>query len=1519
MSTDRSPSLSASIVPATSGGGGGSSSAAPAAPSAPGGPVKRIKALKPAMTGNARQHVSKHFDIVLAVDFHWTTIPVPPSFGIIPLPLPHPFIGMVFDPMDYLHFDIPIPSFLQEKVGAKSIPMGGSIYVHGRHKATTTTSVMGVLLPFRHISSIPGLYFIVNIPGSPHEGEVYWGSTTVSAQGSELSGSDPQQVLTCWCPPMGLKMLPTMPNKIKKNPLAYFAFYNDVLSMYVQINTGGPVLVGGAFAPHNYTAAEMLMRFAGMALVKGLGKLGGALSKRALTGVNKVLKRAFGTYNPLSKKLCKFGFEPVNFVTGAMFFEWTDFELPGGATLQWNNAWRSDRPYCGMLGNGVYNSYDLYILPDEAAGIAGFNHPSENMVMPLPYIYPGSGMHYDRSQQVAQERPDADTWILLLGQDVYTYKLRKEPAYGAIFRIKEIRYANGARLDFQYQADTGLLALVADDAGRRLELAPNADHTKVEAVYYRYKNINDLMVRYEYDEHDNLVRVFDPAGKSIDFEYDAQNRVVKRTNRNHISYFWEYDAEGRVIHTGGANGFQEGRLEYFPSLGYNKVHYHNGKTELYFYDENDLVYKEVDALGGETWYQYTRYNERKMIASPEGRMTGYEYDERGNVVTYYNPEGEAYTYAYNTLNQITERIEPSGFKETWTYDEAGLLQEHNLNDENKTTYYYEAGTRLPASCTDTQGRAVDWQYNELGLLVSERDSSGIQRSWQYDNYGRMILFSPEPMKIISWQRDDMGRVVRYKDIGQDVISLAYDAYELPVYASDGKEEWTLEYTPMGSLSKQVRRNLRRVGDIQTLLFSYDAYDNLRAIRNEKGEHYTFVRNANDEIIEEKGFDGIHKQYIRNRDGFIIKTLLPGGKQVYHDYDLSGRLTYSKYDDGYWEAFRYGRSGLLESAENPASSIAYKRNARGQVIQEIQGEHTINYSYDALGNQVALNSSLGANQQQEYNALGFQTLIRADVGGQQWSAAIKRDVEGRELHRNMSGGIAATFDYDHEGRPVSQKVQVRTGSALHKQYSWHSNSKLASCLNLLTGGKVNYSYDSSGNLAAALYDNKDINYKNPDETGNLFRTPNRSDRVYSKGGRLLKDDSWYYRYDEAGNLVHKSKRNINNLAPVSGQGPTGENTPRQWAWATTDALFDNGESQVQPLAEAPPGAPEWHNGDWLYTWNDIGTLQSVKDPQGQTTRFEYDALGRRTAKITGDTLHRYIWDDNVLLHEWSYPLQDRPQLVIDENGALRYNHAEPITPGLVTWIYDQQSFSPCAKLIDGQQYSIVNDYLGTPVQAFDNQGKKVWECELDIYGKVRKITGDPGFIPFRYQGQYEDAETGLYYNRHRYYDPEAGDYISKDPVGLLGGLALYAYVKDTNTWLDILGLAGSGGAYLFGFESGDMYIGKGSADRMQQSISTRTKQVGNSPLLGKAHVDTGGNNELGKMVEYKAMKDAGFEPGRAGVPDKYLNSHMSGKSAWEDPKNKHLQTEATELAKKLRGDYEADVKVRAEAKAKVDYK
>lgn len=116
--------------------------------------------------------------------------------------------------------------------------------------------------------------------------------------------------------------------------------------------------------------------------------------------------------------------------------------------------------------------------------------------------------------------------------------------------------------------------------------------------------------------------------------------------------------------------------------------------------------------------------------------------------------------------------------------------------------------------------------------------------------------------------------------------------------------------------------------------------------------------------------------------------------------------------------------------------------------------------------------------------------------------------------------------------------------------------------------------------------------------------------------------------------------------------------------------------------------------------------------------------------------------------------------------------------------------PSAKIVGERRYSIISDYLGTPVEAYDEEGKRIWKRELDIYGRTRSEVGEVGFIPFLYQGQYLDTETGLAYNRFRYYSPEIGAYISQDPIRLEAGLTnLYAYVHDVNAWVDPWGLKG----------------------------------------------------------------------------------------------------------------------------------
>ena len=162
---------------------------------------------------------------------------------------------------------------------------------------------------------------------------------------------------------------------------------------------------------------------------------------------------------------------------------------------------------------------------------------------------------------------------------------------------------------------------------------------------------------------------------------------------------------------------------------------------------------------------------------------------------------------------------------------------------------------------------------------------------------------------------------------------------------------------------------------------------------------------------------------------------------------------------------------------------------------------------------------------------------------------------------------------------------------------------------------------------------------------------------------------------------------------------------------------------------------------------------------------------------------------------------------------------------------------------------------------DKFGFKVWECDLDIYGKVRRFDGEqrPKELrsefgdftafdcPFRYQGQYEDEETDLYYNRFRYYSPEMGSYISQDPIGLAGGNpTLYGYVDNPTIWLDPFGLTGT---YMF-TDGTDSYIGKGKLGRMLKSIKEKFGDQTN--VLNKLHKDFG-CDKFGLMVEARVME------------------------------------------------------------------
>ena len=431
--------------------------------------------------------------------------------------------------------------------------------------------------------------------------------------------------------------------------------------------------------------------------------------------------------------------------------------------------------------------------------------------------------------------------------------------------------------------------------------------------------------------------------------------------------------------------------------------------------------------------------------------------------------------------------------------------------------------------------------------------------------------------------------------------------------------------------------------------------------------------------------------------------------------------------------------------NEHARVSFRYDGMGLPVEERCDEHLIKRSYDKHGLIRSLQSSLGAQLSYERNEYGELICFKANEAetNARFTSEHQYDSLGFELERLLPGGVSQSFAYDNIGRLVNSKTRRSAEQRRSRHYNWGSADRLLS-IEDDRYGLTQYSYSPSGELTMATYANGTKEYRLSDKVGNLYNDPDKKLRKYLEGGRIEKSGEWTFKYDKDGQLIEKFR------------GKAG--------------FFSAKKDR------------------WEYSWNQNGTLKGVFAPHrhGHWTSFTYDALGRRLTKL-GDVTFHYLWNGNVPLHEW----QTGNRYV----GSV----LTPYSEDFKTWLFEEESFVPLALIQDGKAYSIVCDQLGTPTEAYDEEGKEVWYRRLDMNGKILEET-QPGLnpegyvsIPFLFQGQYCDYETGLAYNRFRYYDPELGRYISEDPIGFLGGtLNVYGYVENTMLLIDPLALSGRGG-------------------------------------------------------------------------------------------------------------------------------
>ncbi|EMY2768845.1 PAAR/RHS domain-containing protein [Escherichia coli] len=387
-----------------------------------------------------------------------------------------------------------------------------------------------------------------------------------------------------------------------------------------------------------------------------------------------------------------------------------------------------------------------------------------------------------------------------------------------------------------------------------------------------------------------------------------------------------------------------------------------------------------------------------------------------------------------------------------------------------------------------------------------------------------------------------------------------------------------------------------------------------------------------------------------------------------------------------------------------------------------------FSRDEAGREVFRHSNRGFACEQGWNAASQLVTQRAGFFPEEttWGGLVPSLV--REYRYDSAGNVSGVTSREDYGRETRREYRLdRNGQV---------TAVTASGTGLGYGeGDESYGYDSCGYLKA--------------QSAGRHRISEETDQ-YAGGHRLKQAGNTQYDYDAAGRMVSRTKH----------------------------------RDGYRPETER-------------FRWDSLDQLTGYCSAQGEQWEYRHDASGRRTEKRCDRKKIRftYLWDGDSIaeireyrddkLYSVRHLVFNGFELISQQFSRIRQPHPS-VAPQWVT-----------------RTNHAVSDLTGRPLMLFNSEGKTVWRPgQTSLWGLALSLPADTGYPDPRgeldpeadpgllYAGQWQDAESGLCYNRFRYYEPETGMYLVSDPLGLLGGEQTYRYVPNPCGWVDPLGLAAS---------------------------------------------------------------------------------------------------------------------------------
>lgn len=1022
--------------------------------------------------------------------------------------------------------------------------------------------------------------------------------------------------------------------------------------------------------------------------------------------------------------------DPVDVASGQVLLPQTDIDLPGVLSLMLTRTHLSGYRLGRWFGTTWASTMDTRLIVDES-GVIFVASDGVRLFYPPPDA-DGSAVLPEEGARLPLRRTEEGGYTVTDAPNGRTFHFPCR--IGGGWPIGAIVDRAGHRITFHHNA-SGEPAEIRHDGGYRVRV------TVADGRITGFDLAGDedvALMRYGYTNgHLTEVRVGD--GEPLRHSYDDAGRLIEWLDRNGVRYGYRYDERGRCVQTEGPDDALCGTFDYDEDARVTTHTDSLGVVTRYEYDEGLRLVAETDPLGNTTRWAHHRYGWLLSSTDALGATTSYDYDEAGNLTVVHRPDGTRLLVEYTSDGQPAVVVTPDGAVWRNAYDEHGNRVEA-VDPAGAVTRYMFADRGHLAAITDALGNTTVVTNDAAGMPIAVTDPAGAITRMSRDALGRIVERTDPTGGTTAfgwtvdgrqvWRRDPDGSTEHWHRDGEgNVVEHVDQLGHVTSY----------EYTHFDLPSA------RTMPDGTRLEYRYDQRLRLASVTNQQGLEWRLSYDKAGRLLAETDFNGATTRYGHDAAGRLISRTNPAGETVTFQRDAFGNVLTQSVGDRI-TSYAYDPAGRLVRATATDSELTIQRDVLGRIVAESVDGRTLTTRYDAIGRRVERVTPAGVHSRWEYDEAGRPH--RLSAAGH--TIAFHHDAAGREVERRMDGAFGLVQTWDDCDRLTSQTLM---GNGQHNHRSTQPLTMLQ---------RRAYRYGGDGTLAAVVDHLAGTRRLVTDPLGRITAVRGANPETYG--------------YDAAGNLSEAGWP-ARESGPLGGRDYTGTLVTR----AGTIRYRHDAAGRMVSRSQRRPSAKDrvWH-----YEWDAADRLVGVVTPDGTRWRYRYDPIGRRAAKqrlaADGVTVVEQIdftWDGSQLVEQdhdtthvttWDYARDGRTALFQVETIGGR------AASGGQEW-FDQRF------------YAIVTDLVGTPTELVDTRGALAWHEHTTVWGAPLGGRSTGASTPLRFPGQYHDAETGLHYNFHRYYDPVTARYASADPLGLVPSPNPYAYVDNPTGAIDPLGL------------------------------------------------------------------------------------------------------------------------------------